>query len=479
MKINLTYQFIPGTRVEEYESGDWALITELGEYPIQSSTGALEKTLLHLLKTPMTEGEMTDYFISQNGTQELALLYYFLEQIRSSRLLDMKIGPLEAPLAAIVPQSMLFKLKTKLPEPGKTYVLSRFAFSRRYDEEMRLENSSSNGCFTILSKEVSDLIHLLHNPLNLSEFIEQQSPAMCEVIALMMGLGYITEVISFGKTAEDDDPRLHTWEFHDLLFHSRSRMGRHDYDSGATFPYKDTMEPLPAFKEMPEDLEVIPLYKPQIDDILEKDPSFTLVMESRRSVRGYGEKPITAEQLGEFLFRCARVRNLTLKEEGTDRLYDMTNRPYPNGGASYELELYITVDSCEGLERGIYHYDPMQHVLRLIQPDEQYVKYLVHDAWMSAAKTVSPQVLITYAPRFQRLSWKYRGMGYSASLKNVGALYQTMYLVATAMGLAPCGLGNGNAELFCKATGNDYYLESSTAEFMLGSLPESDGQGKS
>jgi SagB-type dehydrogenase family enzyme len=155
----------------------------------------------------------------------------------------------------------------------------------------------------------------------------------------------------------------------------------------------------------------------------------------------------------------------------------MTNRPYPNGGASYELELYITVNTCTGLERGIYHYDPVQHVLRKVQKDGQFVEALLNDAWMSAAKLTTPQVLITYAPRFQRLSWKYRGMGYSASLKNVGALYQTMYLVATAMGLAPCGLGNGNAELFSKATGNDYYLESSTAEFMLGSLPASPAAG--
>jgi hypothetical protein len=51
-------------------------------------------------------------------------------------------------------------------------------------------------------------------------------------------------------------------------------------------------------------------------------------------------------------------------------------------------------------------------------------------------------------------------------------LYQTMYLVATSMGLAPCGLGNGDTELYCRAAGTAYHVESSVGEFMLGSLPE-------
>jgi SagB-type dehydrogenase family enzyme len=62
-------------------------------------------------------------------------------------------------------------------------------------------------------------------------------------------------------------------------------------------------------------------------------------------------------------------------------------------------------------------------------------------------------------------------MAYAATLKNVGVLYQTMYLVATAMGLAPCALGAGNADLFAAAVGTDYYAESSVGEFMLGSAP--------
>ncbi len=78
-------------------------------------------------------------------------------------------------------------------------------------------------------------------------------------------------------------------------------------------------------------------------------------------------------------------------------------------------------------------------------------------------------MLITLASRFQRLSWKYESIVYATTLKNVGVLLQTMYLVATAMGLAPCALGNGNSDLFAAAAGTDYYAETSVGEFMLGS----------
>jgi len=49
-----------------------------------------------------------------------------------------------------------------------------------------------------------------------------------------------------------------------------------------------------------------------------------------------------------------------------------------------------------------------------------------------------------------------------------------MYLVATAMGLAPCALGSGDTELFAKATGLDRLAEASVGEFMLGSRPRGD-----
>ncbi len=85
-------------------------------------------------------------------------------------------------------------------------------------------------------------------------------------------------------------------------------------------------------------------------------------------------------------------------------------------------------------------------------------------------------MLIIIAARFQRVSWKYRGISYATVLKDAGALMQTMYLVATAMDLAPCALGCGDAEFFARTIGTHYFEETSVGEFLLGAPgPRPDG----
>lgn len=90
--------------------------------------------------------------------------------------------------------------------------------------------------------------------------------------------------------------------------------------------------------------------------------------------------------------------------------------------------------------------------------------------WLAAALLWIPSVTFTTAAEQlrQRLSWKYASIAYAVILKDVGVLLQNMYLVATAMGLAPCALGSGDSDLFAKAAGIDYLVEASVGESMLG-----------
>jgi SagB-type dehydrogenase family enzyme len=209
----------------------------------------------------------------------------------------------------------------------------------------------------------------------------------------------------------------------------------------------------------------IPLYRPSSEQVALHDPPFSYVLESRRSNRAHNQsRPIAAETLGEFLFRAARNRYHYTTEIGT-----FTSRPYPSGGGSYELELYLTINQCSGLQRGFYYYDPEHHSISLIESPNEDMERMLYDAWISSARSCWPQVLITIASRFQRVSWKYSGMAYATQLKNTGVLFQTLYLVATAMNLAACGLGLGNTARFCKLAQTDFFAEGSIGEFMLGS----------
>jgi SagB-type dehydrogenase family enzyme len=180
---------------------------------------------------------------------------------------------------------------------------------------------------------------------------------------------------------------------------------------------------------------------------------------------------MTVSELGEFLWRTARVRSFHPIDPPSGVLYEATNRPYPSGGAAYELELYLTVGACDGVPKGIYHYDPAGHALHRVDVEPDLVDALLFDSALAFGGSAPPQVLFTFTSRFRRLAWKYSGMAYATTLKNVGVLYQTMYLVATAMGLAACALGNGDTALSARAFGLDWLSESAVGEFMLGRAP--------
>lgn len=111
---------------------------------------------------------------------------------------------------------------------------------------------------------------------------------------------------------------MRQWEFHDLFFHSRSRLGRQDAPFGGTFRFRETLPSLPALKTCPGTTFELP--KPQY----ELELPLGYVFGKRKSIREHGEKPITIRQLGEFLYHAARVREIS--SYGDDEL---TKRPYP------------------------------------------------------------------------------------------------------------------------------------------------------
>ena len=80
----------------------------------------------------------------------------------------------------------------------------------------------------------------------------------------------------------------------------------------------------------------------------------------------------------------------------------------------------------------------------------------------------APQILITIAARFGRVSWKYSSIAYSLILKDAGVLIQTLYLMATDMRLGGCAIGSINIDLFAKITGIEFHVEGPVCQFALG-----------
>ena len=192
----------------------------------------------------------------------------------------------------------------------------------------------------------------------------------------------------------------------------------------------------------------------------------------RHSIRSFDdERPITLAELARFLDSTARVVSTWQSQVDlgdTRPTVAYATRPYPSAGAGYELELYLAVEKCDGLARGFYHYDAGGHALVPIGVRTQELDALLTEARLSMDAPAAPQIVITIAARFGRVSWKYSSLAYALILKDVGVLIQTLYLMATDMGLGGCAIGSTNIDLFAKMTGIEFHVEGPVGQFALG-----------
>lgn len=426
----------------------------------------LRKAIEVLSSTGATEDELASLVEEIDGSSTLAQLYYYLSTFAKRRILCYGICYNGRQLATLIPNSGSLTFSPSPVNPQLTYTLSRFVYLHRDSEDLILESPLAHAVITLHRWEGAAVIAELSKAHTFGSLCDVLPCMPSDIVGLFLEMLLDTHFVSEVKPADPymgESEDLVQWDFHDLLFHARSRLGRHAYPYGGTYRFHNKIRPLPVVKQHDAE-EYIDLSRPDISSLERQDRPFTLILEQRRSIRKYGQRPITGQQLGEFLYRSARVKELQKMD-----LQDLSRRPYPAGGAIYELELYANVHRCENIPPALYHYCPEKHRLERICGPTEAVEALLKDAARSAGLAEEPQVLITVAARFQRLSWKYESMAYNVLLKNVGALYQTMYLVATAMELAPCALGGGNSDLFAQAAGLAYYAETSVGEFLVGS----------
>ncbi|MDJ0341795.1 SagB family peptide dehydrogenase [Streptomyces sp. H10-C2] len=426
-----------------------------------------------LRATPRPHGEIT--------ATDRARLLSLLDSISYLVVRSLGLDDTEPQLLDMVPIARGARLDIQAVAPDQPLRLSRFAVLQTKDELLVLESALSLHRAQFHRPEAAWVIGVLGRTTTLkaaTAALPVAAGVVADIVAYLAAAGMVTlgehDENGVAVFPEDHDPSLMTWTPNELLFHTRTRLGRHDGDFGATFPYLGQLSPEPAVKSAPEG-ERIPLYRPDLEAVLAADPPLTAVLETRRSIATYAEQPLSDLQLGEFLYRIARIRSLYSSIGLEPASYPATSRPYPSGGSAYELECYITLSRCAGLAPGNYYYDPYGHCLvRLDDPCNSAGELLAH-AGAAAGMTTTPQVLITITARFRRLSWKYSGMWYALALKHVGVVQQTMCLVATAMRLAPLPLGSGDIETSAQAFGLDWREESSIGELLLGPLAPDNG----
>ena len=404
---------------------------------------------------------------SRNIDKEINLL---VRRLARHGLLEYRLGRsrIGEDLVVIEPQIPDYWPRTPQLGNADALVLSRFAYMRRRRNEMVLESPRAGALFKICNPKIAAALAMLSTPQQIKQLRRQDGFPGVAFLALLVDCQIVLKIDIAGESGlrpAEGDHNLVLWDFHDLLFHTRSTEGRHANPLGGVYPYAGVISPLPAVRPSwpgkKIDLRKFSAAHPEAISPVAK------LLRERHSTRSFDDqRPITLAELSRFLDSTARLSRSNHKLDLDDGGHAV--RPYPSAGASYELELYLAVDKCEGLARGFYHYDASAHVLVPIGVPTNELKALLAGAAYAMGAPAAPQILITITARFGRISWKYSSIAYSLILKDVGVLTQTFYLMATDMGLGGCAIGIANINLFAKMTGIEFHVEGPVGQFAIG-----------
>ena len=344
---------------------------------------------------------------------------------------------------------------------------------RRRGNEMVLESPRAGALFKICNPKIATAIATLSTPQQLKRLRRQDGFPGIELLALLVDCQILFKIDAGRRQRAPTGrgrrpPRS--------LGLSRSPVPRAQHGRPARQPAGRTLSIRGCHASATGGAAPLARKEDRFAQVLGRafggvSPAARLLRE-RHSTRSFDDqRPITLAELSRFL---DNTRACLVELEKQDRLGDggplvaYAARPYPSAGASYGLELYLAVDKCEGLARGFYHYDAGGHALVPIGAPAHELEALLAGAKFAMEAPAVPQILITIAARFGRISWKYSSLAYALILKDVGVLTQTLYLMATDMGLGGCAVGSTNIDLFAKMTGIEFHVEGPVGQFALG-----------
>ncbi|WP_414469806.1 SagB/ThcOx family dehydrogenase [Methanobacterium sp. ACI-7] len=173
----------------------------------------------------------------------------------------------------------------------------------------------------------------------------------------------------------------------------------------------------------------VKLPEPQINGTV----SVEQAIHDRRSVRRYTNESLTLQDVSQLMWAAQGITDQTTKF-----------RTVPSGGHTYPLEVYILVGKggVNGLNEGVYHYNPFNHALDQI---------LGNDVRSDLSQAANGQPWVKEAPvniiitgNYQKMIDKYKDEKLSTRFVDMEAGHagQNIYLVVESRGLATVALGS-------------------------------------
>jgi len=174
---------------------------------------------------------------------------------------------------------------------------------------------------------------------------------------------------------------------------------------------------------MPSEPETIKLPQPRY----ESEVSVEEALLRRRSVRDYTGEPLTLEEVSQLLWAAQGITA------------DWGGRTAPSAGATYPLETYLVVGDVEGLEEGIYKYNPHRHELCKVLDGDKRVELARAALEQDWVKEGAVDIVLTAV--YERTTVRYGQRGTRYVHMEAGHAAQNVYLQAVALNLGTVVVG--------------------------------------
>lgn len=455
-----------GTRIE-VKGADGLIFSNQGSFfMLENLRPSTQMTLKLLDNKKYTKTELASIAFEQEGYNGLNHFNLHLDRLEKAGYLAYTL--MEGKTVFCSYEQMTGSTGFCMDQISQRFRLSKFAFIRREGAHFLLESSLGQARILIYDHCILGITSLL-STFTTTEALRREwqdiNASTLDAFITLLHTGDFLEIEPVDNTLSKEE----LWNFHDLLFHTRTRYGRHHYNLGATYRLINRIPPKKSNRGEAGALAEIYLSVPDPEEI-KLSQSLAQCMEQRHSTRVFNG--LDLRLLSTLLYRCLHIKGSrpypVANSAGDTAEIETLSAPYPSGGSMYELIFYITIYECEGLEPGFYQYNAFEHKLCLLQPKNKDTDVMMWYARACIGSEQLPPAVITFAADFERMFWKYENMAYAAILKNVGAVFQTLYLVATDLGLGACAIGNGNIETLSRLTKKTILQESSVGEFILG-----------
>ncbi|HEY3467300.1 MAG TPA: SagB/ThcOx family dehydrogenase [Amycolatopsis sp.] len=453
------------TLIEAGDDGSLVAITWWGEYDFPGTADSVRESLGRLALGPVSMANLAVSGQAAGDDWRLSLRK-ILTRLSGSVVRSLALNDGRGPVLSAIPVTQ-FPVFPDGPLPaGRQVRLSRFTALRADDGALLAESPGARYKVALFRPPAVVIASALATPATVEQLAENTGVApavVADVVEFLVAAGVVLLGDAEGRFSEHGDPDTAIWSHDDLMFHARSRTWQKgsppDPDAG-----RAGAEP-PVVKQVTAG-PTFPLPRPE-RPVPAGDVSLAALLETDHSCPEFSERPLSARQIGEFLFRAARVRSVGPAHLPGGPSHEASQRPYFSVACLYELEIYVGINRCTDLARGIYHYDPLWHTLTLINDDAAVLDSLLDMAMIAAGSHRRPSALLTMTARMARIAWVLGGAAYATTLLHLGALQQVFSLAARAMGLAAHAVPVDSGDRVDRALKLEWPAEVSVGECVL------------